>query len=215
MSTRLSLVTLAAVAALLAPHTAAAELIFFSSGRSMSVLGHRLDGDTIVVRLRDGGEMTFSRHLVSRIAEDEVPQPEVGGLVAADQPAGKLATGYDAIIERVSAEHGVDADLVKAVIEVESAYQPRARSRRGAMGLMQLMPSTAKRYALENPYDPAANIEAGTRHLGGLLRRFDLPLALAAYNAGEAAVLRYRGIPPYAETRAYVTRVLALLRATL
>ena len=79
------------------------------------------------------------------------------------------------------------------------------------MGLMQLMPDTARRYAVRQPYDPAANIEAGTRHLRSLLDRFPLALALAAYNAGEAAVERFQGIPPYPETRDYVARILQLV----
>jgi soluble lytic murein transglycosylase-like protein len=79
------------------------------------------------------------------------------------------------------------------------------------MGLMQLMPLTARQYAVANPYDPAANIEAGIKHLKALLQRFPRPLALAAYNAGEAAVLRFGGIPPYAETRNYVSRILKLV----
>ena len=88
------------------------------------------------------------------------------------------------------------ASVVRAVIKVESNYQERARSNKGAMGLMQLMPETARRYAVADPYEPRANIEAGIKHLRSLLDRFELPLALAAYNAGEAAVLRFGGIPP-------------------
>lgn len=117
------------------------------------------------------------------------------------------------IIERVSAQRGVPASLVRAVIQVESAYQRRARSPRGAMGLMQLMPATARQYAVADPYDPESNIEAGTRHLKCLLDRLPLTLALAAYNAGEAAVQRFRAVPPYPETRLYVARVLALVTA--
>ena len=100
------------------------------------------------------------------------------------------------------------AGLVKAVIKVESNYREGARSRKGAMGLMQLMPETARRYAVANPYEPRANIEAGIKYLKSLLERFELPLALAAYNAGEAAVRRFGGIPPYPETQTYVRRVL-------
>ena len=128
---------------------------------------------------------------------------------SAPQLAGK--TAYDPIIERAATRHDVDARIVKAVIQVESAFQPRARSSKGAMGLMQLMPRTARQYRARNPYDPASNIEAGTKYLKRLLDEFELPLALAAYNAGEGAVRRFGGIPPYAETQAYVTKILGLL----
>ena len=99
------------------------------------------------------------------------------------------------------------------VISVESNFERHARSRKGAMGLMQLMPTTARQYAVGDPYDPRSNIEAGARHLRVLLDRFDVSLALAAYNAGEGAVLRFGGIPPYPETREYVRRILRLVDA--
>ena len=95
-----------------------------------------------------------------------------------------------------------------ALIEVESGYRPDAASPRGAMGLMQLMPGTADRYAVLDPFDPAANIDAGTRHLRTLLDEFGTRGALAAYNAGEGPVRQFDGIPPYSETRKYVSRVL-------
>jgi soluble lytic murein transglycosylase-like protein len=118
---------------------------------------------------------------------------------------------FDPLIEQFSAEHGVDPTLVRAVIQVESDYQPRARSSKGAMGLMQLMPETARRYAVRDPYDPASNIRAGVTHLKALLDRLPLNLALAAYNAGEVSVRRFGGVPPYVETRTYISRVLALV----
>lgn len=99
---------------------------------------------------------------------------------------------------------------MRAVIQVESAYQQRARSRKGAIGLMQLMPQTARQYAVSDPYDPESNIEAGIKHLKSLLTRLPVDLALAAYNAGEAAVEKFRGIPPYPETRSYVSRILSI-----
>ncbi|HEY3381430.1 MAG TPA: lytic transglycosylase domain-containing protein [Vicinamibacterales bacterium] len=189
----------------------AAELVFLSSGRTLSVRSHRLDGPSIVLTLRTGGEITCESALVERIAPDEVPYPAPETTVPALGTEALLPVPYAEVIDRAAAREGIDPRLVRAVIQVESAYQPRARSRKGAMGLMQLMPDTAQRYAVENPYDPGANIEAGTKHLKTLLARFDLSLALAAYNAGEAAVERFRGIPPYPETQNYVRQVLGLL----
>ena len=120
------------------------------------------------------------------------------------------ATPYGEIISAMSEAHGVDPLLVRALIQVESNYKPRARSRKGAMGLMQLMPSTARIYNVRNPFDPKANIEAGIKHLKSLIDRFGLELALAAYNAGEGAVTKFNGVPPYRETKSYVSRILAL-----
>ena len=207
-----------ALVALAIATPASAELIFFSESRSMSVKSHRFEGDRIIVSLRGGGEMTFDRSVVLKIAPDEVPYPEETQAAAVDVivPEATLVligkTVYDPIIESASDRNGVPARLVKALIQVESAFQPRARSNKGAMGLMQLMPETARQYRARNPYDPAANIDAGTRHLRSLLDQFELPLALAAYNAGEAAVRKFGGIPPYDETQAYVSKILGLLR---
>jgi soluble lytic murein transglycosylase-like protein len=120
---------------------------------------------------------------------------------------------YAQDIEQVANEIGVDAALVHAVITAESGYNPNAVSRAGAQGLMQLMPATAKRYAVRNVLDPQQNIRGGTRYLRDLLDMFDnnLELAIAAYNAGENAVIRYgMKIPPYRETQAYVPKVLRL-----
>src|SRR3989441_2429115 len=117
---------------------------------------------------------------------------------------------YAAEIRDASERYGVPERLVQAVIRVESAFNPHAVSVKGAQGLMQLMPQTASMLGVRNSFDPQQNIDGGVRHLRGLIDRFgnDLPLALAAYNAGEKAVVTYRGIPPIPETRDYVTRVL-------
>ena len=192
---------------------ASAELIVFSSARSMSIRSHRIEGDRVIVTLRGGGEMTFDRSLVAQIAPDEVPYAE-DAEVSRSGLADSATTSYDSIIESASAKHDVDARLVKAVIQVESSFKERARSPKGAMGLMQLMPATARQYDARNPYDPQSNINAGTQYLSKLLSEFELPLALAAYNAGEGAVRRFGGIPPYAETRAYVSKILSLLGAS-
>lgn len=118
--------------------------------------------------------------------------------------------GYEAFIHRMSAKYRVEPALIKAVIKAESNFDPSAVSRKGAIGLMQLMPATAAELRVSNPYNPHQNIEGGTRHLRYLAQVFDndLMLVIAAYNAGENSVIRYgRGIPPYKETRDYVKRV--------
>ncbi|MGH8570302.1 MAG: lytic transglycosylase domain-containing protein, partial [Gammaproteobacteria bacterium] len=115
------------------------------------------------------------------------------------------------LIAELAPRYALDAKLVREVVAHESAYNPRARSPKGAQGLMQLMPATATRFGVENPWDPEDNLVGGMRYLAWLLAyyRGDLARVLAAYNAGEAAVDRYGGIPPYAETRAYVAQILA------
>ncbi|MEW6323234.1 MAG: lytic transglycosylase domain-containing protein [Acidobacteriota bacterium] len=198
---------------------AAADLVVLRSGAVVSVRGHRVDGDRITVFLRGGGEAAFDRALVARIAPDEVPEPEPSAARAAGEAARRdgpfvpsaRSVPYASLIADTASAHGVDAALVHAVIEAESGYDPRARSAKGARGLMQLMPATAREYTRGNIYDPATNVDAGVRHLRGLLDRLDLPLALAAYNAGERAVRRHQGIPPYPETEQYVRRILARL----
>lgn len=118
----------------------------------------------------------------------------------------------DALISAAAQRHGVDADLVHAVIRAESNYRPGCRSTAGAMGLMQLMPGTARALGVNDPWDPAQNIEGGVRYLRQQLDRFgEVDLALAAYNAGPGAVKRFEGVPPYRETQAYVKRVMQYL----
>ena len=193
---------------------ATAEIIVLTSGRTLSVKGHRIDGDSIVLTLRNGGEVTCDRTIVSRILPDEVPYPEpstdAGAAADGRQDFPVESTPYGEIIAALSEAHGVDPMLVKALIQVESNYKARARSPKGAMGLMQLMPSTAREYKVRNPFDPRANIDAGVKHLKSLIDRFGVELALAAYNAGEGAVRKFNGVPPYRETRNYVSRILSL-----
>lgn len=123
---------------------------------------------------------------------------------------------YAGEIREAAERYGVPERLVSAVIRVESAFNPQAISRKGARGLMQLMPATASMLGVRNTFDPQENIDGGVRHLRSMIDRFaNLPLALAAYNAGERAVATYQGIPPYPETRDYVTRVLYLFGGAL
>lgn len=141
-------------------------------------------------------------------------------LIAAASPQAAVGAGpatrpnralhYDEMVNRTASQYRIDAALLRAVIAAESGYNPNAVSRRGAGGLMQLMPATARRFGVANVFDPAENVRGGTRYLVELLRLFDndLMLALAAYNAGEASVLKYgKRIPPYRETTEYVSRV--------
>jgi len=120
-----------------------------------------------------------------------------------------------ASIESAARQAGVDPNLLEALVEAESAFDPGARSRAGAMGLTQLMPGTAQALGVSNPFDPVQSLNGGARYLSQMMSRFngDLSLALAAYNAGPGAVDRFGGIPPYAETQAYVRKVLALYGA--
>lgn len=125
------------------------------------------------------------------------------------------AAEIDRFINEAAARHHVDPNLVRSLIKVESNYNPHALSSKGAMGLMQLMPATARMYDVANPFDAAQNVDAGVRHLKGLLNNFggDVSLSLAAYNAGQGAVERNGGIPPYTETRNYVKRITHLMGA--
>jgi soluble lytic murein transglycosylase len=120
---------------------------------------------------------------------------------------------YDDLIERAARRHGVPAAMVKAVIHAESAFNPKAVSSKGAMGLMQLMPATAELLGVEEPFQARQNVQGGTRYLRTLHDRYgSWTHTLAAYNAGPSAVDQYRGVPPYAETRQYVKRVLSYYR---
>ena len=200
---------------------ASAEIVFMTSGGTLSVKSHKKVGDSIVLTLRSGGEVTCDQTLIERIVPDEVPHPEPAPAQAAEKEApqgpavirtpGLKDTIYNDLIMAAAETHGVDPILVQALIQVESNFQPRARSNKGAMGLMQLMPATAREYKVRNAYDPKANIDAGVRRLKALIDKWPVDLALAAYNAGEGAVTRFNGIPPYRETRNYVSRILSLI----
>jgi len=187
----------------------------------MSVASVTYEGDTATLILRGGGEIGMPRAFVESVVPDEIPYvppapPEsaVKALVAVAPESSTLTRdGLVGLIDRLAAHHGVNRKLVHAMVQVESNYQPRAVSSKGAMGLMQLMPATARQYGVEDPFDPVQNLAAGMQHLRGLLDRYGKgreSLALAAYNAGEANVSRYGGIPPFRETQNYVRRILSL-----
>jgi soluble lytic murein transglycosylase-like protein len=181
-----------------------AEIALLSSGLTMKLESHRVEGETVVLVLGGGGEIGLPRSAVRGFVPDEV--------VA--EMSGPGETDLRALAAKVARRHGLDPDLVLAVVGVESAFRPEAVSPKGAQGLMQLMPATASALGVWDALDPAANLDGGVRHLGSLLTLYggDVARALAAYNAGEGAVARHGGIPPYRETRAYVRRVLERYR---
>ncbi len=151
---------------------------------------------------------------VAQSPKREMAAPELQRNVSPDTQA--IMSGHkitqsqvDDIIMAAAQRHGVDVNLVRSLIKVESNFNPRAISNKGAMGLMQLMPRTARELGVANPFDPAQNVDGGVRHFKGLLQDFhgDIQLSLAAYNAGAGAVARNGGVPPYTETRNYVNRI--------
>lgn len=212
-------------AALLVPGGAAADLVVFEDGRHLKVDGYAADGDFLELRFHGGGRLVVSLDRVERIVDDEVdwPAPEPPPRIEDDavpfRSVRRPATGpplglpaYEEIVRAAAARHGIDPALVAAVVRAESGFDPRALSRKGARGLMQLMPATARRLGVARAYDPRQNVSGGVAYLARLAERFgaDRPdLVLAAYNAGEGAVEAHDGVPPYRETRAYVKRVLA------
>ena len=223
-----ALCLLCVICALLFPRVAFADIVVFKNGRTMSVKACRIESDNATMLLRQGGEVTFPAAIIARVDPDEVPYPEpaTGSREAGAEDRAAIETPLAAaasalvpddvlaarpfadLISTSAAAHHVDVRLVHAVIEQESNYEARARSKKGARGLMQLMPETARQYGVRNSFDPKANIDAGVKHLKDLMSRLDLPLALAAYNAGEATIKRYGGLPPYPETQAYVRNIL-------
>lgn len=194
---------------------AAADMLVLDSGKTMKIRTYSVEGASLRVILSDRAEMVIPVEWVKsiRIDPDPVSQPELQAAAANEnESTGDLA--YADLILSMSKKHEVDWKLVAAVMRAESNFNPRAVSRKGALGLMQLMPDTARLYRVTDPYDPEQNVDAGVRHLKMLVGRYPghLDLALAAYNSGEKNVDRYRGIPPFSETRNYVKKVLRFLQ---
>ncbi len=182
-----------------------AEIAVLGNGRTFKVDRWRIERGLVRLELRGGGEVGVPVGQVLGFVPDEVADE-------AHAPAAVAAGVSDlaGLIVDTARRHGLDPELVAAVVAVESGYRPDAVSPKGAQGLMQLMPGTAGELGVADAFDPAQNLDGGTRHLKALLARSggNLRQALAAYNAGEGAVARHGGIPPYKETREYVERVL-------
>ncbi len=198
---RSTLVAFAVVAGLAG--SARAEIVLLENGSTLKLKEHRVEGEQLVLALKDGGEVSVPASLVRGFVPDEVLD-EVAPLV--EKPGADLPT----LVAATARRHGLDPKLVMAVVGVESAFRPEAVSPKGARGLMQLMPATAAELGVADTLDPAQNLDGGARYLRDLIALYggDVTRALAAYNAGPGSVKRYGGVPPYRETRAYVKEVL-------
>lgn len=184
--------------------SAQAEIAVLRNGQTFKVASHRTEGDRIYLNLKDGGEVGLLPSELRGIVPDEVIEEVLA-------PTASGATGdLRALATAAARRHGLDPELVLAVVSVESAGRPQAVSPKGAQGLMQLMPRTARALGVTDSLDPAQNIDGGTKYLHMLLAQYggDLGKALAAYNAGPGAVRRHGGIPPYRETQRYVKEVM-------
>ena len=157
--------------------------------------------------LKNPGISSIESAILDMSSINSVSQAAAASLSAPTASRTQLLT----MIEKISEKHGVDDKLVKALIRQESGFNPNAKSKAGAMGLMQLMPQTAKHLGVADPYNPIQNVEGGVRYLKSMLNKYNgnIILALAAYNAGPGAVDKYSGVPPYKETQNYVKNILA------
>jgi hypothetical protein len=233
----LLLLALVALGSALASRPAAATLVVFEDGRLLRVETYAVvpgdDGDRLSMTFEGGGSMTVSLDVVDRVVDDEyerppAPDPGRDERLAAERAALQSrslrafsenlspSSPYSSQILAAAKEHKVDPAFIAAVIRAESNGVPTAVSRKGARGLMQLMPATARRLGVRRPFDPKENIRGGTAYLAELAARYGdtrPDLVLAAYNAGERAVEEFKGVPPYRETRDYVRRVLAFWTA--
>jgi len=230
LSTSILLLTLAGLGTAV---RARAELVILTDGQVLKVRDYETDGEQARLVFAKGGAMTLPIERVERVVDDEVvppPDPPPQVAQAAPPPAGPLPIGFDeaqpvpegpygGLIYAAAKRHQINPRIVSAVIRAESAGNPRAISRKGARGLMQLMPATGERFGVRKDQltDPVRNLEAGITYLKWLADRFpnDLERVLAAYNAGEGSVDRYNGVPPYRETRDYIRRIYTTLGLTV
>ncbi|MEZ5331622.1 MAG: lytic transglycosylase domain-containing protein [Thermoanaerobaculia bacterium] len=211
---------LAALGAAAATPPAGAELVVLADGGVLRVTAYRAEGERMALDLASGGRLDLPIVKIARVVDDEiVPDPEPVAdpdlPVVFDESQGVPTTPFGELIFEAARHYSLNPELVAAVVRAESAFDPSAVSAKGARGLMQLMPATALRFGLpqEEIHDPRRNLDTGARYLAELAARYEreLPLVLAAYNAGEGTVARYGGVPPYRETREYIRRVYSFL----
>lgn len=190
---------------------AAEAVVWFVDGRTLVVESIELDDEFATLRLAGGSHLVVPAARIERFhmsAPAVAVAPPIARSVA--ETWNSLAGPYAEMIRGAAQRHGLDPVLLTAIAAVESGFDPQAVSHKGAEGLLQLMPETARRFGVVNSFDPGQNVEGAARYFQWLLTRFsgDEQLALAGYNAGEGAVDRYQGIPPFPETKSYVVQVL-------
>lgn len=202
--------------------TARAEIVVLENGRFLKAQSYELEGEDIRIELENGGHLVMPLLRIDRVIDDELgkeePREEAPrefiylGFEPEDEAPN---TPFGVVIFEAARRRNVNPDLVAAIIRAESAFDPDAVSPKGARGLMQLMPATGKRFGIQpiDLFDSEINVETGVTYLQQLIETYsqDLTLVLAAYNAGEGAVARHRGVPPYAETQEYIRRVYSFL----
>ncbi len=187
--------------------SASADIAVMSRGKILYIDRFERSDEDITLFLTGGGEVTVPSDLVANIVPNEIVEDQ-----GADPAEVRLLPHLESVIQPAAAKYGLDPNLVAAVIWAESSGDPNAVSKKGARGLMQLMPATARELGVGNVLDPEQNVEGGSHYLRQMLDEHDgdLPLALAAYNAGPDAVREYGGVPPYRETRDYVGKVMRI-----
>ncbi len=218
---------------ILAANAASASIAIFADGRSLKIEAYAVEEEVVHLTLQGGGKMSIPLLRVDRIVDDEIVTPEVvaevkkiveeGGVFPrrswrfSEESMPLWQSKYNDIIVKAARHHDVDAALVSAVIKAESDYNPKTVSHKGARGLMQLMPATAKRFGVHNSFDPEQNIYAGTKYLRWLLDKFEdnADLAVAGYNAGEGNIRKYNGVPPFRETVNYINRIARHIRKAI
>lgn len=210
LSARTRSVFLAAGLAFAATSAHAAEHITLTNGFDMTCDHREADGEQVRLYLSAGNEDFVEVRAADIVSSEHVDLPVVKAAPATSAGAPLKTTDLKEILSEAGEAHDLDADLLASVVRQESGGNTHAISRTGAQGLMQLMPGTAAQMGVNNAFAPRENVDGGTAYLDAMLKRYhdNLALALAAYNAGPAAVDRWHGIPPYRETRAYVARVI-------
>ena len=226
IQSRCSTTGIAIIVMLLLAPPAVGELVVLVGGGVLKVEGFHRDGDRIRLLLTSGGVLSLSMLRIERIVADEV-QEETDAerlwdgadlAIAFSEGQHMSPLPFGELIYDAAKRHAINPRLVAAMVETESGFDPYAVSDRGAAGLLQLMPATAHRFGLseQEVFDPERNLDAGVRYIRWLSEHFDqqLPLVLAGYNAGEATVERFGGVPPYRETRNYIRRVYSAATAS-